>query len=234
MNVAINSTENMDIDGPDTTVETNVGDGSIQPSFGKANDRKDVGISLGQHDTQVDDTATVVGDESGFETAFEKEVLYVDTTVISSSEEVKETEDNPNLIQEEGQSGEMEKDQDVVDVDNLDEDDVPLVKNYGEGVAKRLRSNKEKIVSTVAKTPKKHVPSVSETPKGKSDTFVTETPKTRTKTVGVGHKKGWSKVKVKSSAGRSRKRKVVSYSHSEYDVEEDVQDIISSATKKSA
>ena len=72
---------------------------------------------------------------------------------------------------------------------------------------------------------------MSETPKGKSDTSVTETPKSRTKTVGVRPKKGWSKVKI--TAGRSKKRKVVSSSDTKFDVEEDVLNIIPSATKKS-
>jgi hypothetical protein len=63
---------------------------------------------------------------------------------------------------------------------------------------------------------------------------VTESPKTRTKTAGVGPKKGWSKLKVKTTAGSSRKRKVISSSESEYDVEEDVPNIITSVGKKSA
>jgi len=84
----------------------------------------------------------------------------------------------------------------------------------------------------VTKTPKKVVSYVSETPKGKSDTHMIETRKTRTKTAGVKPKKGWSKVNV--TAGRSKKMKVVSSSYSEFNVEEDVQDIIPSTSKKSA
>lgn len=63
---------------------------------------------------------------------------------------------------------------------------------------------------------------------------MTETPKSQTKTVGAGPKKGWSKVQVKSTVGRSRKRKIISSSESEYDVEEDDQDSIPTASKKSA
>jgi hypothetical protein len=66
------------------------------------------------------------------------------------------------VTQEEGQS--IEKENDVVDVEDIDFD-IPLIQTFGEGVAKRLRSNKGKCV-----------PSVSETPKGKSDTSVTENP----------------------------------------------------------
>ena len=59
-----------------------------------------------------------------------------------------------------------------------------------------------------------------------------ETPKTRSKTVGVGLKRGWSK--VKSTAGRTKKRKAVSTSESEYDVQEDVPNIVPSTSKKFA
>jgi len=54
MDATIDSTENMDIDSPSTTVETKVGDSSVQPSLEKAGIRMDVGpdvgTSLGQHD----------------------------------------------------------------------------------------------------------------------------------------------------------------------------------------
>ena len=99
--------------------------------------------------------------------------------------------------------------------------DIPLMQSIGEGPAKRLRSSKGKVV-----------PSVNETPK-KSDVSVSVTPKTRTRNTGVGPKKGWSKVKVKTTAGKTRKRKVVSSSESNYDVEEDVPNIILSASRKS-
>jgi hypothetical protein len=88
-------------------------------------------------------------------------------------------------------------------------------------VAKRLRSNKGKVVPSASKTSKK------------TTTTVTKTPKSRTKSAGVGPKRGWSKVKVKTIAGSSIKRKVLSSSESEYDVEEDVLNIIPSDTKKS-
>jgi hypothetical protein len=109
----------------------------------------------------------------------------------------------------------------VVDIDELDLDDVPLAHTLGDSVAKRLRSNKGKYVLSASKTFKKITAAVIETPKN------------RTKSSGVGPKKGWSKVMVKNVAGNSRKRKVVSSSESEYDVEEDVLNIIPSDVKKS-
>lgn len=99
---------------------------------------------------------------------------------------------------------------------------IPLVQSISEGPAKRLRNRKGKVV-----------PFDNETPK-KSDGFVNVTPKTRMRTAGAGPKKGWSKMKVKTTARRTRKRKVVSSSESDYDVEEDVPDIIPSTSRKSA
>jgi len=212
-----NGGENMNIDSPadvkNDVVETNVVNGFVQKSPEKADVRKDVGpdieTSLGQHGKKIDVTATLVDDDSGFEIATEKEVQSGDTVVNSHSEEARETKPEPNdenVSREEGQS--LEKEKYVVDVENLDSDDIPLARKYGEGVAKRLRSNK-----------------------GKSVPSVTETPKTKTKSVGVGPKKGWSKVKVTSR--RSKKRNGVSSSDSEFDVEEDVPNITPSASKKS-
>jgi len=110
----------------------------------------------------------------------------------------------------------------VVNIDELPLDDVPLAQKLGDSMAKRLRSNKGKVV-----------PSGNETPKRTTAT-VTRTPKSKTKTAGVGPKKGWSKVTVKSVAGSSRKRKVISSSESEYDVDVNALNIVSSAVKKSA
>jgi len=55
---------------------------------------------------------------------------------------------------------------------------IPLVQSIGRGPAKRLRSSKGKVV-----------PSFDDTRK-KSDVSVSVTPKTRTRTAGVGPKKG--------------------------------------------
>ncbi|XP_024634546.1 uncharacterized protein [Medicago truncatula] len=100
-------------------------------------------------------------------------------------------------------------DEDMVNIDDIISDDTPLAEREVESVAKRLRSNKGKAVLTKAET-------------------------TKTKTVGVGPKKGWSKVKVRSTAGKTRKRKVVSSDESEYDIEKDILNIIPSASRKSA
>jgi len=72
----------------------------------------------------------------------------------------------------------------VVNVDDIDSDDIPLGKKYGESVAKRLRSNKGKVVPSKTRTPKKTVYDVSKV------LSEAETPKTRTKTIGVGPKRG--------------------------------------------
>jgi len=101
-------------------------------------------------------------------------------------------------------------------------DDVPLAQTLGDSVAKRLRSNKGKDVPSASKSSKK------------TTTVVTETPKSRKKSAGVGPKKSWSKVLVKSTAGSSRKRKVVSSSESEYGVEEDDLNIVPSGVKRTA
>lgn len=119
---------------------------------------------------------------------------------LSGEDKLIKIESDPKEVQSD------EKEKDVVDVEEIDSD-IPLVQTVGEGPAKRLRSRKWKVV-----------PSINETPK-KSDGSVNATPKTRKNYVGVGPKKGWSKVMVKTTAGRTRKRKVVSSSESEYDVE---------------
>jgi hypothetical protein len=73
-----------------------------------------------------------------------------------------------------------EKDQYMIDVDNLDSEEIPLVNNVSESVANRLRSNKGKFVASVTRTPKK---TVSKNPS------ITEIPKTRAKSVEIGPKK---------------------------------------------
>jgi len=109
----------------------------------------------------------------------------------------------------------------LVNVDELDLDDISLSNTLGEGVAKRLRSNKGIAVLPTSTIPKKMT------------TSVTETPKSRSKSTRVGLKKGWSKVIVKTAAGSFRKRKVIPSSESEYEVEKDVLNIVSSDSKRS-
>lgn len=99
-------------------------------------------------------------------------------------------------------------------------DEVPLEQIIVDSVAKRLRSNKGKVVPTSGKISKK------------TGTANDETPKNKAKMTGVGPKKSWSKVMVKGGARSSRKRKVVSSSESEYDAEMDVLNITSPESKK--
>jgi hypothetical protein len=110
----------------------------------------------------------------------------------------------------------------VVDVDELDLDDVPLAQTLGDNMAKRFRSNKGNVVPFTNKSSKKTI------------SVVVETPKSMTRTARVGPKKSWSKVMMKNVVGSSIKRKVVSSSDSEYDVEMDALNVIPSESKKSA
>ena len=109
----------------------------------------------------------------------------------------------------------------MVDVDELDLDNTPVVNTLGDSVAKRLKSKKGKVVLSASKNPRKIT------------TIVTETPKSRTKSTSIGPKKGWSKVSVKIDVGSSRKGKVISSSESKYEAEKDVLNIIPSIVKKS-
>ena len=221
LNAGIESTENMDIDDPKTGNENTAND-SVQLSLEKVDGQKDVGLdvetSLDQQEKQDDDARTPVEDEFVHEDGSEKD----------GSEEKKQTREEHTEVKsdlEEDMSVEKNE-ENVMNVDDIDSDDIPLGKKYGESVAKRLRSNKVKIVPSKTRTPEKTVSDVSKVPSE------TETPKTRTKNVGVGPKRGWSKVKVKPTVGRTRKMKVVSSSESEYDVKKDVQTIIPSASNK--
>jgi len=172
LNAASECTENMDVDDPETGVK-NMVDDCVQLSSEKTDDRKDVGpdvgTSLDQQDKQDNDSGTLVRDESGFMIASENEVLSGDTVVNSPSDEDKQTEAESDP--EEDPS--VEKDEkDVVNVNDINSDDVPLGKRYGESVAMRLRSNKGIVVLS---TSKKVVPDISETPS------VMECPKTGVK-----------------------------------------------------
>jgi hypothetical protein len=95
--------------------------------------------------------------------------------------------------------------------DDIVSEDTSLAETEVVSATKRLRSNKGKAVLTEV-----------------------ETPKTKKKIDGVGPKKGWSKVKVNSTAGKMRNRKVVSSSESEYNVEADVLNIAPCKNKKTA
>jgi len=118
----------MNIDSSVVAIDTNVVVDSVQKSPEKVDDRQDVGsdveTSLGQHGKKRDVTATLVDDESDFETATKKEVHSGDSVVNPHTGEAKETEPEPNaesVSREEGQSSEKEKD--VINVDTIDIDD---------------------------------------------------------------------------------------------------------------
>jgi hypothetical protein len=72
--------------------------------------------------------------------------------------------------------------EDVVVVDDIDSDEIPLGRKFGGSVAKRLRSSKEEAVVSEVKNLRNRI-----------------------KNVGTGPKKGWSKVKTKTTAGRTKK-----------------------------
>jgi hypothetical protein len=150
----------------------------------------------------------------------EKSDKFVDDFVSEKEEESVEISKETN---EDDSSESKNEDKDKVNIEEEDSDDIPLANKLGgEGVTKRMRSNKG-----VAVTPSSTIPKTVTNSE-------TKTPKSRTKSTGVGPKKNWSKVKVKTTGGTSRKRKVISSSESEYDVEEDVPNITTTGTKKSA
>ena len=223
LNDVIDSTENMDIDAG---IETTVND-FVEKDLEENDIGKDVGpnveTSLDQPGNSVDDTITVGRNKDPIpDTAPEKDARSRKSVENSISEEGEESVEVSKETEEENDYEDIEKDKDVVDVDNLDLDDIPLTNTLGDGVAKRLRSNKGIVVPHTSTTPKEN------------STSETKTPKSKGKSTVVGPKKAWSKVIVKSVVGSYRKRKVVSSSESEYEVEEDVLNIVSSDVKKSA
>lgn len=112
----------------------------------KANAQDDVGsnvdTSLGQPDNPTG-YADVVADEKdpNFETALEKDVNSGNTIENSHAEESRGSEGDSKKDEYEEDSGDNENDRDVVDVDELVLDDVPMAQTLGDSVAKRLRSN---------------------------------------------------------------------------------------------
>jgi len=212
LNEAIESTENMDMENSgketrgDDTVESDPKEADLQEDVGP-----DVDTSLGQQDKPAVEVDVVADEEiSNLETDPVEDVDYGNSLENADAEESKETEDESKKDDQEEDSGGKENEEDVVNVDELKLDDMPLAHRLGESMAKRLRSNKGKVVLSENKNPKKKI------------TGVIETPKSKTKSTGVGPKKGWSKVTVKNVVGSSRKRKTVYSSDSEYDVEMDV------------
>ena len=191
MNAAIDSTENMDTDDSKTGNES-TGKDSDKLSPKKADDRKDVGSDVGtsmmQQKKPDDNTGSPVENESDHKDVSINEELSEDIAMNSHSEEEKQTRAEQTEV-ESGPEEVESSEKDVVDVDDIDLDDIPLGKKYGGSVAKRLRSNTGKVVISKTGTSMESVGSMSEDPS------VKDTPKTRSKTTGVGPKRGWSKVK---------------------------------------
>jgi hypothetical protein len=167
LNDAIESTENMDVDKSDKETR---GDDSVD-SVPKETDVRDnvgqdVGTSIGQPDKLAGD-ADVVAEEkdSSFETAPEKDVNSGNSIENSQAEESRGSEGDSERDEEEKGTGDKENEKNVVDVDELDLDDVPLAHTLGDSVAKRLRSNKGKVAHSARKTPKKITDVVTKPPK---------------------------------------------------------------------
>jgi len=160
---------------------------SIQCSPEKIDEQEDVELNvetfMSQQDKQDNDDGISKEDESGQETGSDKGVSsghYADKPPLEEEEHISVEADPEEDVY--GNKG----DEDMVNVDDIVSDDISLVEREVESVANRIRSNKGKAVLTEV-----------------------ETPKTKNKTVVVGPKKVWSKVKVKSTSRRTRKRKVV-------------------------
>ncbi|XP_050920099.1 uncharacterized protein LOC127137709 [Lathyrus oleraceus] len=147
----------------------------------------------------------------------------VDSHVFPNVQTYLEKETSPNADSSEKVDELSKKKVDyVVNVDDLTSDEEPLTKIVTLGIAKRLQRRKGKVVmfeDSPSKEIKRKYGGMKRTPsrssKGKSH---------------VGPARSWSKVVTPT-----RKRKVVSSSDSEFEVEEDVQDITPvrrSATKK--
>jgi hypothetical protein len=207
LNTAIDNMEKDKIDVDNADKET-VHETSDTPVV-----HKDVGLdvetSLGQ---QVDKDAGITENDSGFHTVNDKENMSTHSVShsVGNADDQAAPEATVELVSEE-EATSVPQEQVVVDVDALNMSDEPLAKSFG--ISKRLRSNKGKDVATSS-----------------------ETPKSRKKATSIGPKKGWSKVTPKAPASKSKKRKAVSSNDSDYDVEEDVPNIVETmlSSKKSA
>ncbi|KEH32869.1 envelope-like protein, putative [Medicago truncatula] len=212
LNDAIDSTENMDIDvGNERNVNDFVNQDPGNSGFCK-NVGLDVETSLDRPSNPINVTTTEDGSKDlSVETDPEIESNPDKLVEDVNSKEEDEAEEVSKETNEEDGCENKDKNNDVVDVDELNLDDIPLAKHRGDGVARVPTST----------LPKKRTASVAETPKGK------------TKITGVGPKKGWSKVSVMAANESSKKRKVNSSSESEYEVEKDALNINATDVKKS-
>jgi len=169
------------------------------------------GASLEVEKGNPDKTLNSTIPESGKKLGLENMNVAIDSTINMDVDEVDDENVVNNSVQPSLEKTNIRKD--------VGPDDIPLGQRYGESFAERLRSNSGKVVPSEAETLKKSG---------------TRSPKSRIKTAGVGPKRWSSKVKVKTSAGRMRKRKVVSSSEFDGDVVQDVPNITPSTSRKSA
>ncbi|XP_024642235.1 bromodomain-containing protein DDB_G0278469 [Medicago truncatula] len=190
LNDAIDSTKNMEIDVGN---ETNVNDFNDQDPD-NTGARKDVGpdveTSLDQPRNSIDVT-TIEGGNKDLSVKNALEIVvnsYKSPEDVVSEEEEDESEEVSKETEKEEDSETEDKDKEVVDVEELNLVDIPLAKTHGDGVAKRLRSNKGIVVVPSSTLPKKRTTSLAETPKSK------------TKATSVGPNKGWSKYEVEEDA----------------------------------
>jgi len=227
LNNVINSVVSMNMDTANDGNETNNDVPAKEPKTSdvQKNVEPDVGTSLGQPNNPNNFTITNGDKNVSSETTPAEEVNSENTTVNTHFEGNEESKEESKENLEEDGFVDKNKDEDMIDVDNLDSEEIPLENTVGESVAKRLRSNKGKFVALITSTPKKAA---------SKNLCVPESPMTRDKSVGIGPKKAWSKVKVNIGTGSSRKRKVISSIESKYDVGKDDPNIIIHITKRSA
>jgi len=210
----IDSTGNMDVSKPEKETD---GDNPVEGGPKETLDQDDVGPDVSKSLVQ---SATPNEEAVCEEKELSAESDLEEGAIPEKSVEKSQTEKGSRSVDEEADSDEKDSVKDLVDVDNIDTDEDPPEQIIVDSVAKRIRSNKGKVVPTSGKISKKS---------GIADD---ETPKNKTKMTSVGPKKSWSKAMVKSGVGSSKKRKVVSSSESEYDAEMDVLNITSPESKK--
>ncbi|KAK2352213.1 hypothetical protein QL285_096526 [Trifolium repens] len=217
LNEAIN---NMDVDKPADVVEKK-GDDTVHqtPKISEIPENtQDVGPDV---ETSLDQQANF-SEGNTEEIAEEDDAVEAEKEVSKpSSDPGKGTQAIPEVtveIQYDDEEISVHQEHEVITVgDNAEDavDKVPISQAFG--ISKRLRSSKGKCVAGPQEIPQ-------------------SVRKTAGKSVGVGPKKGWSKVTSPVSGVKTRKRKAAASSDTEYNVEEDVPNIPAPDTgmKKSA
>ncbi|KAK2378168.1 hypothetical protein QL285_078752 [Trifolium repens] len=214
--------DNMDVDKPAAVVEKK-GDDTVHqtPEISEIPENtQDVGPDV---ETSLDQQANI--SEGNTDVIAEKDdAVEAEKEVSKPSSDPgvdKDTQGIPEAtveIHSDDEETSVHQEHEVIDVgDNAEDgvDEVPISQAFG--VSKRLRSSKGKCVAGLQEIPQ-------------------PVRKTAGKSVGVGPKKGWSKVTPQVSGVKTRKRKVAAPSDTEYNVEEDVPNIpvTDTSVKKSA